>query len=80
MLDLGADAGVMVDCMTWVASEILAPLTSLGSCRQVGYTPMIALICSRQPNMEREVGTGRVAEHTNPAPNSNHPIILTLTL
>ena len=23
MLDLGSDAGVMVDCMTWVASEIL---------------------------------------------------------
>ena len=34
MLDLGSDAGVMVDCMTWVASEILAPLTSLGSCAE----------------------------------------------
>ena len=31
MLYLGADAGVMFECPTW---EILAPLTSLGSCRE----------------------------------------------
>ena len=36
VLDLGADAtGSTVDCTTWVASEIMAPLTSLGSCREV---------------------------------------------
>jgi len=35
---LGADAaGSTVNCTTWVASEILAPLTSLGSCRRPGW-------------------------------------------
>ena len=38
MLCLGANAGVMVDCMAWVSSKILAPLTSSGSCRGVRCT------------------------------------------
>ena len=61
MLDLGADAGVMVDCMTWVASEILAPLTSLGStCRakQAG--------CSRK-QFARSRGRGNVRGLTEDA-------------
>ena len=53
VLDLGADAGVMVDCMTWVASEILAPLTSLGSCRRPGW--IVNSVCQSKMGLIRGI-------------------------